>query len=358
MTIQIQLQRSPFVFVSTLSLSNGCLHNTGPSFSLVHERTPYSPADSAFPAKKMDTLQRLESSFMYVGNCRNSIVVPYSFLPHYLYRADNAVLFLNKYWHYSIYISVFYVVSIFTIQWWMKERRPYNLRRPLFIWSTGLAVFSIMGFYNCGPPHLRVLLTRGFKESVCNGLMFSGRQGLWMFFFALSKAPELLDTYFIVLRKQKLVFLHWYHHITVFVYTWFHYTKQIYPGQWYCVMNYAVHSVMYLYYAVRASGYYRPPVWVNMFITALQLLQMFLGIGVNAFLYYNMLADSSWHCDGRFESSYFYVYCSFAMYFSYLVLFAHFFYVTYIAKQSSKSIKLTGRDKPGHQSYATHNHQT
>lgn len=253
-----------------------------------------------------------------------------------LYSTENAVRFMNNYWHYSIYVSVFYVVSIFSLQQWMKERKPYNLRRPLFIWSTGLSVFSFIGFYKCGIPHLQILLSQGFEASVCVKLMHNGREGLWMFFFILSKLPELVDTYFIVLRKQKLIFLHWYHHITVFIYCWYHYTQQIYPAQWFCTMNYAVHSLMYLYYAVRASGYYRPPVFVNIFITALQLLQMILGVSVNVFIYYSM-ADSSWHCDGIVEKNYFYVYCSFGMYFSYFVLFAHFFFVTYVMKQHSKS---------------------
>lgn len=41
--------------------------------------------------------------------------------------------------------------------------------------------------------------------------------------FCFSKLPELIDTVFIVLRKQPLIFLHWYHHASVLVYCWFSY---------------------------------------------------------------------------------------------------------------------------------------
>ena len=218
----------------------------------------------------------------------------------------------------------------------MKDRESYNLRRPLFLWSLGLSLFSFLGFYNCSFTHLRLLVTEGFEASVCGQLMYDGTCGLWMWLFVLSKAPELLDTYFILLRKQKLIFLHWYHHITVFIYCWYHFPKQISMAQWFCTMNYAVHAVMYLYYAVRASGYYRPPKWVNMFITALQLLQMVVGVAVNVFVYQSM-SDPSWRCDGKMETTYSYVYCSFAMYFSYFVLFAHFFYSSYVRKPSTGS---------------------
>ena len=49
----------------------------------------------------------------------------------------------------------------------------------------------------------------------------SSVSSLWTYLFTMSKVPELMDTVFIVLRKQPLIFLHWYHHITVLIFTWF-----------------------------------------------------------------------------------------------------------------------------------------
>ena len=79
---------------------------------------------------------------------------------------------------------------------------------------------------------------------------------LWGWLMTLSKVVELGDTIFIVLRKSQLSFLHWYHHITVLVYTWYAITPR--PSAlsiWFSSMNYTVHTIMYTYYALRASGY-------------------------------------------------------------------------------------------------------
>uniref|UniRef100_A0A1B0D5J0 Elongation of very long chain fatty acids protein n=1 Tax=Phlebotomus papatasi TaxID=29031 RepID=A0A1B0D5J0_PHLPP len=100
--------------------------------------------------------------------------------------------------------------------------------------------------------------------------------GFWTWLFVLSKLPELGDTIFIVLRKQPLIFLHWYHHITVLMYSWFSYTEYTASARWFIVMNYCVHSLMYSYYALRAMRFH-PPRFISMLITTLQLTQMVIG---------------------------------------------------------------------------------
>ena len=55
--------------------------------------------------------------------------------------------------------------------------------------------------------------------------------GLWVILMTLSKLVELGDTIFIVLRKQPLVFLHWYHHISTLIYCWNSYSEQTANGE-------------------------------------------------------------------------------------------------------------------------------
>lgn len=90
------------------------------------------------------------------------------------------------------------------------------------------------------------------------------------------------------------------------------------------VMNYLVHSFMYTYYALRAMKFIFPK-WVNIFITSLQLVQMIMGIAVNIIAYQALN-------EGRFcVNNYKNIQFALVMYLSYFVLFAQFFYVTYIA---------------------------
>jgi len=249
------------------------------------------------------------------------------------FNETSATVFLHNYWHYSFYISAFYVSSVFAIQRLMRDRTKYNLRAPLMMWSLLLAAFSMTGFAITGLHHWPYLVAHGWKRSVCDPIIVQGQSGLWSFLFCLSKAPELVDTYFIVLRKQKLIFLHWYHHVTVFIYCWYSYGNITHAQQWFITMNYFVHSIMYSYYALRASGTFRPPIWINMFITSLQLLQMVVGVWVNVYIFINMSWDPDWYCDGKIETTYKFVYLAFVMYASYFVLFAHFFYSAYLCKK-------------------------
>ncbi|OCT70216.1 elongation of very long chain fatty acids protein 6 [Xenopus laevis] len=242
---------------------------------------------------------------------------------------QSAIQWMQENWSKSFFFSLLYAALIFGGQRMMKERQRFDLRRPLVLWSFTLAVFSIIGALRTGCFMGNLLISSGFKQSVCDRAFYNGPiSKFWSYAFTLSKVPELGDTLFIVLRKQKLIFLHWYHHITVLLYTWYAYKDTVAGGGWFMSMNFTVHAFMYSYYTFRAAGI-PVPRSCAMFITFTQILQMVMGIVVNFFIY-KWMQDGS--CSSRTEN----IFWSSLMYFSYLVLFCSFFYQAYLKLPTQK----------------------
>ncbi|KAM9425960.1 very long chain fatty acid elongase 6-like [Pholidichthys leucotaenia] len=240
-----------------------------------------------------------------------------------------ALEWMQENWRKSFMFCGLYAAFVFGGRHFMKERPKLNLRWPLILWSLSLAIFSIIGAFRTGVYMLHIITHSGFRESVCDSNFYSGPvTKFWAYAFALSKAPELGDTVFIVLRKQRLIFLHWYHHITVLLYSWYSYKDQVAGGGWFMTMNYMVHSLMYTYYTVRAAGLQVPRPWA-MVITAAQILQMAMGLTVLGLVY-------RWMHDVHCQSCMGNIIWGSLMYFSYLILFASFFYNTYL-KGSSRN---------------------
>jgi len=225
-----------------------------------------------------------------------------------------------------------YVILVFSGQAFMASRPAFQLRGPLAAWSAFLALFSILGFARTFPEFLHSILTGGLYGSVCDtGFVETNKvSGYWTWLFTLSKMPELGDTVFIVLRKQQLIFLHWYHHLTVLIYCFYCFSQFTSCARWFMVMNYFVHSVMYTYFALRAIRV-RVPKAVAMGITSLQLLQMVVGCYINyqAFQFKQSGRECSVSDSNLMYSS--------LMYTSYFVLFARFFYNAYLCKYNKKS---------------------
>jgi len=226
-----------------------------------------------------------------------------------------------------------YLIFIFGVQSYMKDREPFALRTPLTLWSMSLALFSIIGALRVWPEFIHSFSTQGVYHTVCvpDFLEENHVTGLWTWLFVLSKLPELVDTVFIVLRKQKLIFLHWYHHVTVLWFSWYSYVGFTATCRWFMVMNYSVHALMYSYYAVKALKIPVPKV-LAMVITSLQLLQMVFGCGINilAWQYKNNGRDCAVSTNN--------LYWSFVMYTSYFYLFARFFYLAYFAPKKDKKL--------------------
>ena len=245
------------------------------------------------------------------------------------FDAEVSKAWMRDHWHESIYYSVVYVAAIYLGQHYMASRPAFQLRTPMAIWSACLAVFSIMGASRMVPHILFLLRNHGVYTVICDpSFYYYIPMAYWTYVFTISKLYELGDTVFIVARKQKLSFLHWYHHITVFMYCWQGYALDSPTGSPFGSMNFLVHAFMYTYYFLKAMRI-RVPRQVNICITILQMLQMAVGVAITIAIY--MRKRAGLPCAETDRVMYF----AMLMYSSYLVLFINFFYQTYF-KGSAK----------------------
>ncbi|KAE9550096.1 hypothetical protein FO519_006688 [Halicephalobus sp. NKZ332] len=212
----------------------------------------------------------------------------------------------------------------------MEERKPFVLQKPLFFWNAGLAIFSITGLIRFSEDFLHTWYSNGLKYSLCHSCNPNDVAAFWSLLFAFSKVVELGDTMFIVLRKKPLIFLHYYHHVAVLVYTVHSGAEHTAPGQAFITMNYLAHSFMYTYYAISAVGK-RVPRWVSMVVTTVQTTQMFLGVAISCYIYY-IKAHTNYKCQQSMGN----LYLAFTIYITFAVLFVQFFIDTYFKKEKKK----------------------
>mmetsp|Transcript_17218 Transcript_17218/g.20658 ORF Transcript_17218/g.20658 Transcript_17218/m.20658 type:complete len:310 (-) Transcript_17218:220-1149(-) len=215
-------------------------------------------------------------------------------------------------------------------QAYFKDRKAWSWRTALSFWNLGLSTFSLIGFMRTAPMLLHNLQHWSLEQNICNepeSMYGSGSSGLWVQLFVLSKFPELFDTLFIVIHKKPLIFLHWYHHITVLLYCWHSYVTSAPPGIFFVVMNYGVHAIMYFYYFLMAVKL--KPKWMNaMVITVAQISQMVVGVAVTVLGFYYSDKHSKLNDDGCLVKTENNV-AAFVMYGSYLFLFLQFFVARY-----------------------------
>lgn len=175
-----------------------------------------------------------------------------------------------------------------------------------------------------------------------------GPVGYMMTLFMFSKFPELLDTVFLVLMHKEVLFLHWYHHVTVLLYSWFAYASATPSAVVFGTMNYAVHTVMYFYFF--ASQYTSVFRFMRKPITSMQLGQMLAGVSLTVLAYWytryggeqlgeeGETSSGSPSCSETYDKSGFFVYCL-MLYGSYTLLFAKLYIDTYIKKSRAKGKK-------------------
>lgn len=270
---------------------------------------------------------------------------------------------------------VAYCLFIHLVPLYMKKRQALNLDRINSLWNIGLTIFSVIGAYYSWPRLIELLtanevsgltpgkdnffysyknsltdinsmspgmkrntflkadgtygLRGGFDTSVCvyrDDIYRRGVVGWINQAFFISKYFELFDTVLLVLRKKPVIFLHWYHHVTVLLYCSHAWSSPAPGGIWFSTINLTVHSVMYAYYFLASIKLHRLIAPYASFITVLQIVQMIIGTYIAIYTsYYYHFGEG---CDTTTVHSQ----LTLIMYFTYLVLFTNFFVQRYIFK--------------------------
>jgi len=223
----------------------------------------------------------------------------------------------------GVYLCIVFTGPKFIAQFPPGPMQKKLLKCLFILWNLGLSLFSWLGLWHAVPHLYKYVMSHGYFKSVCSdpGEWYAqGKVAYWLEMFILSKFPELLDTVFLVLQGKRVIFLHWYHHITVLLFCWQAYIRDAGPGLWYCAMNYSVHAFMYLYYAGMAIPAIRNYVaFASVFITTAQIVQMITGATVTMSAAWWWMRDLDCHLK---QST-----CSLGvvMYLSYLGLFVGLF---------------------------------
>ena len=228
-----------------------------------------------------------------------------------------------------------YLPVIFGGRYLMQDRKPFDLRYPLIAWNLAMSLFSLLGSIYLLPMYARIFQDVGWFNGVCTRWCFAyGEESFLIFLFDLSKMVEFVDTIFIVLRKKPLIFLHYYHHVITMTFCWvMNQSSHLYGchGFHFATMNFFVHFVMYSYYGLMACRI-RMPGWVSTAITTMQIIQMIIGVSIVSTL------GMCERTDG------FTVGFGAALYMSFFLLFAKFFYDRYVGgkRAAGKSAQPAG----------------
>jgi fatty acid elongase 3 len=235
-----------------------------------------------------------------------------------------------------------YVLSLFVLKWWMRDRKRIDVTPFVVVHNFFLCLLSVamlLGVVWEVTQRVVFQLPSSSKGAVevllCDSDQLLNRGGhiFWYYVFLLSKVYEFLDTYVIILKHRPVIFLHVYHHCITLVLTFVTMSTDV-NVQWMAISaNACVHVFMYYYYAMSAMGY---KIWWKKYLTVMQIIQFVADLtvqtaGMVLVLRYQDLPNQT--CSGPVSSWWFgqFVLGSF------LLLFIRFFGKTYEKKGAAKA---------------------
>jgi elongation of very long chain fatty acids protein 6 len=222
--------------------------------------------------------------------------------------------FINNLFIFSI---ITYLPLIFLLKKFIDSLSQKNkdtlcslFKIPWALWCFGLSIFSMFGTYHT----FKFIYNNNYEVDI-----FNHEVGYWYHAFLISKIPELIDTFFIIIRSKPLVILQWYHHFATLIISYYVTRVQCDRGIPFMFMNYFVHVFMYNYFALY-NFFPKQLKLFGTFVNILQTLQMLFAI-ILAIYEFNLKRLKCVFMPESFEYHLAFV-CGISMYGSYFILFA------------------------------------
>ena len=141
---------------------------------------------------------------------------------HHIYWNNLLSIFENYYGNQIFTILAFlYLPMIYILQRYMKNREKYDIKNTVFTWNIIMCFFSTVGTVITLPTLYKHIVG---KNSLCDTSVYGNKEynltQLTIFIYCTTKIFECVDTVILILKKKKIIFLHWFHHIVTMLFCW------------------------------------------------------------------------------------------------------------------------------------------
>lgn len=178
-----------------------------------------------------------------------------------------------------VIVGIIYLPLIFSLQFLYRNQKPISLKYWRIIHNLAFCIFSAVGAIELTPTMINTWVYGGnFQNTVCQAFFHHQVESFWVFAFVISKLFELFESFYFIVEKKPLTFLHWYHHFVTYTFSCHALVMRSPSALYFSYMNLVVHAVMYLYYTL-ATVNGKPPSW-GIIVTLGQITQMFIGVSV------------------------------------------------------------------------------
>lgn len=216
-----------------------------------------------------------------------------------------------------------YLLAIMGLQKFMVKREPLKLKYIIALHNGFLSLCSLCLLALMVQELYPKFFKKGFYGSICDRDIMSNTMEFFCYLNYLLKYYELMDTFFLVVKKKDIPFLHTYHHTMTLILTHVELVGHV-SVQWVPItLNLFVHVIMYFYYMLATFGF---EIWWKKYLTSLQIIQFIIDLIACATAVYFFFTPYS--CTGDL----YYAAVGISIIGSYLFLFLDFFDKTYSKK--------------------------